>query len=900
MHPITPAAIPGEGAILNPARQTVLIVDDHPTNLQVLFDILKGANLSVRVATNGEAALVSIRHSPPDIILLDVMMPGPDGFEVCRRLKADPQTRDIPVIFMTAFSEPVDEVKGLQLGAVDYITKPLNVETVLARIETHLSLERLQREMHHKNRELAQTNLELQRRVEELSALNLIVQTAVTSNDLNDLNEAVQTIVNIMARLFEAECTYLALMNETQTALVTVTTSTSEKESGRTLAITEQSALHQLLTEKRPRVLSPSEQPPALQAICDQPTCHLIVPLLLHNNSLGIIGIVRAEANPCFTSEAVRLAETIAGQLAGVIGISRLFKEEQRQRHINHSLQNIAIALNSTLDQHSLLTKILETLGCVIEHDGAAIFLKQGSDLVITSGANLSFVDVGFRVPLNSQDPVARVFRQQETIIFDDASDEATWHSWNEAEPIRSWMGSPLIFDRQSIGVLTVDNFQKEAYGPADAQILQTYAHHAAVAIRNVRQVERTEAALYQTGLFYRMGNILARMTDIQESLGKVLPGYLWALNLAQGCLCLFEGADSSEAYIICDDDQTQPQPPLYHLDQIPAIRQKILETSRPLIIEDASTDSLLVDCRDMVNEGQLKSLLIAPLIIRGEVIGLLSGWTTEEPRYFTEQEADIAQTVAGQIATAVENARLYQEEKRQRQRAEEQNRELDAFAHTVAHNLKNSLGVVVSYADYLTHYSDRMRPEFFEEAIKTILEAGSKGASIVDELLILAGVRKQAVTLAPLDMADIVHQATQRLSFMIETYHGELITPATWPEARGYGPWVEEVWVNYLSNALKYGGQPPRLVLGAAPQADGMVRFWVQDNGEGITAEKQSTLFTEFTRLNEVRARGHGLGLSIVRRIIAKLGGQVGVESEGVPGQGCRFYFTLPAPVEP
>jgi two-component system sensor histidine kinase/response regulator len=117
---------------------------------------------------------------------------------------------------------------------------------------------------------------------------------------------------------------------------------------------------------------------------------------------------------------------------------------------------------------------------------------------------------------------------------------------------------------------------------------------------------------------------------------------------------------------------------------------------------------------------------------------------------------------------------------------------------------------------------------------------------------------------------------------------------PKTWPVALGYGPWVEEVWVNYLSNGLKYGGQPPRVELGATAQPDGQVCFWIRDNGSGIPPEAQTRLFTPFTRLDQVRAEGHGLGLSIVRRIVEKLGGQVGVKSEA--GQGSVFTFTLPA----
>lgn len=124
-------------------KGTILIVDDTPTNIQVLFDVLNGVGYRVAIAKTGEIALARLQETLPDLILLDVMMPGIDGFETCRRLKADDRVKDIPVIFMTALSDPVDKVNGLTLGAVDYITKPIQHEEVLARIRVHLQLRQL-------------------------------------------------------------------------------------------------------------------------------------------------------------------------------------------------------------------------------------------------------------------------------------------------------------------------------------------------------------------------------------------------------------------------------------------------------------------------------------------------------------------------------------------------------------------------------------------------------------------------------------------------------------------------------------------------------------------------------------------------------------------------------------
>jgi two-component system, NtrC family, sensor kinase len=123
---------------------TILVVDDNPTNIKVLCDFLSGCNYRIAVAQSGEKALAKIDRISPDLILLDVMMPGIDGFETCRRLKENPRTQDIPILFMTALSDTVNKVKGLSLGAVDYITKPVEYEETLARIKVHLALRKAQ------------------------------------------------------------------------------------------------------------------------------------------------------------------------------------------------------------------------------------------------------------------------------------------------------------------------------------------------------------------------------------------------------------------------------------------------------------------------------------------------------------------------------------------------------------------------------------------------------------------------------------------------------------------------------------------------------------------------------------------------------------------------------------
>ncbi len=220
-------------------------------------------------------------------------------------------------------------------------------------------------------------------------------------------------------------------------------------------------------------------------------------------------------------------------------------------------------------------------------------------------------------------------------------------------------------------------------------------------------------------------------------------------------------------------------------------------------------------------------------------------------------------------------------------------NEELDAYAHTVAHDLKNPLAVIIASSDVITQVSNLTHKEL-REFLKQIKITAFEMDNIVDSLLLLSEVRKVDAPMEPVKMDGVIQNVRKRLGYMTREHRGRLVAPKAWPLALGYGPWIEEVWANYISNALKYGGPSPRIEVGATPQQDGMIRFWTRDHGPGILPEARASLFTPFTQLGKTRKGGHGLGLSIVLRIVNKLGGQVGVES--CSGEGSLFYFTLRA----
>jgi signal transduction histidine kinase len=175
---------------------TILIVDDNSANLGVLSDALSQAGFEVRVAKSGKMALERVKYALPDLILLDVMMPEMDGFETCRRLQANPETTQIPVIFMTALSDTANKVEGFQLGAVDYITKPFQQEEVLARVKLHLKLHVLAEKLEEKNMLLEQKVVEVSKAYEDLQKMQIKLIQSEKMSGLGQLAAGIAHEIN--------------------------------------------------------------------------------------------------------------------------------------------------------------------------------------------------------------------------------------------------------------------------------------------------------------------------------------------------------------------------------------------------------------------------------------------------------------------------------------------------------------------------------------------------------------------------------------------------------------------------------------------------------------------------------------------------------------------------------
>jgi signal transduction histidine kinase/DNA-binding response OmpR family regulator len=524
-----------------------------------------------------------------------------------------------------------------------------------------------------------------------------------------------------------------------------------------------------------------------------------------------------------------------------------------------------------------LLQKKLQQAGCEVDiaPDG-----EQG--LAMYNAGSYDVVAVDQNMPIHSGLEVIRIIAAEGAlppmIMVTGTGDEEI-----AVEAMKLGAGDYIVKD--------VDGGYLELLPTVVEQVLQ----QRRLAEEKKRAVEALEQRNRDLTLLNNLGQSLTATLDMQQVIDRLLQAVTEIIGAEGGSVWLWD--EEREGWLICRGALHHGlSQSLVNLRLCPGegIASWVAKTGKSTTVPYAPTDRRFSPNIDARTGYHTTSLLAMPLRVRDAVIGVLEV-VNKKDGDFTEADCSLIETLAASGAIAIDNAHLVETLRQQTAELQARNEDLNAFAHTVAHDLKTPLGVIVGYADVLVEELAEVLKESGDARyyLQSIARNGRKMGNIIGELLLLAEIRRTEVKHERLDMTNVVSEALQRLAFLSEEKGAEIVVPDTWPTAAGYSPWIEEVWVNYISNGIKYGGQPPRLELGATEQDDGFVCFWVRDQGPGISSADQTRLFTPFTQLEQVRVTGHGLGLSIVRRIVEKLGGEVSVESE--VGEGSKFSFTLP-----
>lgn len=655
------------------------------------------------------------------------------------------------------------------------------------------------------------------------------------------------------------------------------------------------------------------------------------------------------------------------------------------ENHKAQQILEITRELATPVPLECLLHKIVQAAVNLTETQTAGILLYDEKTAELRFKVVSLHEEQLFDIPVPVEHSIAgAAFSSGEPVIVSDARVDPRYFPGVEQLTglvARSLLAVPLQFRERCIGVLEVENKRDQSpFDEADVSCLTTLAAQAAIAIENAHLVASLEkriaeretalsAALEQQQALAALHQASAALTstlDYDEVLDRILAqiGVLVSYDAANVMLVegniarVFRGRGYERFGVATTIREIELE-----ISQVHGLAI-MRETLQPLTIPDVLASDAWVYSRP--EQHWIRSYIGVPVHLRGRLLGYLSVLSAT-PGFYTAGDAARLEALAQQAAVAIDNAYLYQQaqlEIEERQRAERElqhHREhleelvvartadlqramqqleqeiiereqlitdLKAFSHTVAHDLKNPLTIMLGYSSLLVEqFAETQSPELSRAEI--LLNTSDKMSHIIDELLMFANVRQAEIELMPLDMATIIAEVETRLAHLVTPRAAQLSQCSNWPIVMGYPAWVEEVWVNLVSNALKYGGRPdqgipPHVELGytllqakaavsetavAVPETDAtlaqnlrskiqnpesQIIFWVRDNGPGIPPQAQARLFSPFTRLEPARVEGHGLGLSIVKRMVEKLGGQVGIVS--TVGQGACFFFTLPA----
>ncbi len=481
---------------------TVLIVDDTPANLRLLSQMLAKQGYKARVATNGPRALESAGANPPDLILLDILMPEMDGYQICEYLKANEQTRDIPVIFISALGDTEDKVRAFAVGGVDYVTKPFHTEEVLARVKTHLALQHAHRQLQAKNYQLNQEVVERKQAEEALARyareMEALYDTSLEINIQLDISALLYTIVRRAVGLLDTHGGDLFLIQpDGETLKMVANYNRPDGNLKITLSLGEGVAGRVAQTGE-PLIVADYENWAGWandKSIIDCPKRILSVPLKRRDQVVGVLNVFGVKQIGEFSQNQVQLLQLFASQASIAIEKIELYEADRHQTEQLEALHQVSQDLATLHNLDTLLNQIVEHALKLSGREIAGISLYRPDREVLEW-----VVSVG-----ESQTPVGLIFTYGEGV---------SGKVWAMGEPLiinnyQSWpgkslqhlnlpiavMGVPIQWGKEFLGVINIVD-HTHPFNNEDALLLARFANQAAIAIHNTRLYEQAQQEL--------------------------------------------------------------------------------------------------------------------------------------------------------------------------------------------------------------------------------------------------------------------------------------------------------------------------------------------------------------------------------------------------------------------
>lgn len=877
----------------------ILVVDDTTANLQLLTNLLTGHGYTVYPASDGELALEFVRTTLPDLILLDIRMPGMDGFEVCRQLKADERTRDIPVIFISILEDERDKVKGFREGAVDYITKPFQPEEVLARIGIHLRLReltgRLEQKVAERTEELTIANQLLQQEVverkraeEEQRRLNRELKAISNCNQVLMRAEDEQTLLNDVCRIVCEDAGYrmawvgYAEYDEAKTvrpvawggvedgylAKANITWADTERgrgPSGKAIRTGESACISDFLTD-------PEAAPWRENALKRCYRSSIAMPLKDKNSdTFGVMTIYSTEPN-AFSSEEIRLLEELAGDVSFGITVLRTRIERNLAEEallLRNRINEIFLTFPGNEMYDEVLKVVLQAMKsrhgvfAYIDEDGAAVAPSLTGD--VWEKCQMPGKSVVFPRETWGGNIWGYVLTEGKSVYTNEPFVVPEGHI-----PINGALDVPILYEKKVIGHFLVGNKETD-YDNTDKEKLEDIAAAVSAVLAARLQRDRQEK----------------QRRTAETALEKIATEWSAAIDASSDVVYLLDLnriiVRANKAFYAMTG--TSPET---------ATGRHIAE-----IVHPKGEHELCPVCT--AQEEKRDAIIIMEADDPNNPFGRPVEYTVRIVRDKLGQPVSIFMTLHD-----LTHDRKIQEEKIKLETQLFQAQKMEAIgqlAGGIAHDFNNMLTAIIGYGSMLKDKLDHDSSlKLFAEQI---LSSAEKSANLTRQLLAFS--RKQLISPKETNLNELIKGMEKLLLRLI----GEDIEFKTELTDKALTVMVdpgqmEQVLMNLCTNARDAMPEGGLLSIKTdAVQLDEAYRknhelekpgmyAWisVSDSGKGMDEKTLNKIFEPFFTTKEI-GKGTGLGLSIVYGIIKQHGGNITAYSE--PGKGSTFKIYLP-----
>ncbi len=888
-----------------PTMDRILVVDDNPENIWPLIEHLE-SDYEVVYATNAEKAMsLAFSANRPDLILLDIVMPEMDGYQLFSKLKAEDYTRDIPVIFLTARAQFQDEVKGLEIGAQDYIVKPFSPQVVAARVKSVLNLKK-----------------ELDRR-------------AILKTQLEEMNRQLERQVRTkMVELKEAQETLRAYEEKYHSLFKSLTAATHVRK----ILVVDDNPdnIHVLIgaLEDEYQVLYATSGTKALKIVNSEnrPDVVLLDVMMPTMDGYEVCSRLKASAETWdipvifITSKDQEVDETKGLNLGAVDFITKPFGLPVVKARLKAALR-----LKQEMDNRLLLTRKLEDLNKHLEYrvQEKTIALKQAhEDLLDSEKKHRSLYETAiegiFEVTpqgrlLSANPSLARILGYASPVgLIADIEDVALqlYVYPEDRERFRSQLeknGEIFNFEtrfRKKQGdIIWVMICAKVVHSEVTDQ---TYYQGFLIDITQQKKTHlKNMQHLKELRLLNKVIAASVAETQIERILEVACRELAHAFNLSQAVAVLLD-KQGRRAKVVAEHVSIKNDPSAASrsllkqsvvLDEHPLAARLITATSA-MVIQDVRRDERLAFIADMLEKRRILSILHSPLMLKDQAVGCLC-MVSGKAHYFSEDIAGLVRSVADQISGVLSRIQL-DEDRRQLEQQYFQAQKMEAIGQLtggVAHDFNNILTVILGFTEILRQQEDPQNPK--RRSLDQIYDSAKRAADLVSQLLAFS--RQQILLPSPMNFNTVLIQFEDMLKRIIGE-DVDLVTvldPDLGLVKADQGK-MEQVLMNLVVNARDAMPRGGRLTIETAnvdldDQYAGLhlgidpgtyIMLAVSDTGTGIDKEMLPHVFEPFFT-TKPKGEGTGLGLATVHGIIKQSGGHIVIYSE--PGEGTSFKIYFP-----